>query len=319
MHAELTKYFGIFLDDASKASWPTLLQRAAWWYNTAYHHAIKCSPYEALMGEKASMGPLGIPRHVRDMDDSFEKYYGMRWQQLIQRHKMVQESLKKGQDAMLRYHNKNTFPIKFKIGDYVLYKNNAPNNKWDPKFFGPWKIIDQISPVVFELAMEGRRFSAHATQLKLYKGTIRTPEVEEEREQLTEGEAEPNATEVWVDSATTPDNSPRPVSFNDDGSIEHGTSPTHIQGPDTPPHRSGPWSTIKQKMVNFRKEADQSARRLVVQLQPLPPAVVASGGYHRNSLEAEVLSQATPVRSSVLPPTLRRSTRNAKPVQRLNL
>jgi hypothetical protein len=84
MHAELTKYFGIFLDDASKASWPTLLQRAAWWYNSAYHHAIKCSPYEALMGEKATMGPLGIPRHVKDIDESFEKYYGMRRQQLGQ-------------------------------------------------------------------------------------------------------------------------------------------------------------------------------------------------------------------------------------------
>jgi hypothetical protein len=208
-------------------------------------------------------------------------------------------------DNMLQYHNRNTYPIRFKIGDYVLYKNNAPSNKWDPKFFGPWKIIDQISPVVFELALNGHRFSAHATQLKLYKGTLIAEESEEQMADPIEA-GPPDTTDIWVDNSRA-----MPDGHETLPPEEDIPEPTYLQGPETPARQRGPWSAIKQKVVNFRKEADASARRLVVQLQPLRTEQIESP--HRDQA----------IRHSPLshdpPPELRRSTRPSKPVERLNL
>lgn len=53
-----------------------------------------------------------------------------------------------------------------------MYKNHTPKTKFDPKFTGPWKITDQISATVFELAMGKYRFTAHAVYLKPYHGVV---------------------------------------------------------------------------------------------------------------------------------------------------
>jgi hypothetical protein len=169
MHQELAKYFSIYLEGQSKARWPAEMQKASWVYNTSFHTSIGMSPYEALFGEPPPMGAQGIPK-TGDELENFERFYGMRRQQLVERQKLVQKSLMRAQERAIEHKNKNAHKIPFTKGDYVLYKNNNPKTKWDEKYYGPWKIIDQISPVIFELEMEGCRFSAHAAQLKLYKG-----------------------------------------------------------------------------------------------------------------------------------------------------
>ncbi len=175
MHLELTKYFSIYLDGDSKSKWRWLLQDAAHAYNIAYHTALKASPYEILFGEKPSLGPLGIPTDTRE-EDNFPRYFGIRRKQLLLKRKMAQEAVNKAQDRMLALKNKHAHKIRLQIGDQVLYKNHVPKTKFDPKFKGPWRIVNIISPVVFELEKEGRRFSAHASYLKLYKPAINTSE-----------------------------------------------------------------------------------------------------------------------------------------------
>jgi hypothetical protein len=306
MHQELSKYFGIFLDDKSKSSWPLLLQRAAWWYNTAYHHAIGRSPYEALMGDPASLGATGIPQHYKE-EDNFQKYYGMRREQLLQKQKLVQESLTRSQDAMLRHHNKNTYPIKFKVGDYVLYKNNAPKTKWDPKFYGPWKIIDRISPVVFELALNGYRFLAHAAKLKLYKGNV--PAETEEIITSQDNEDDPqdtNVTEVWVQ--------PR------GGPYRPARNSANITGAPTIPSNSGPGQWIRDRITNFRRSFDSAARESVITETPplrvtTSPNIDVDEGASRNVDDDD--NDRGQETDTDLPIALRRTPRNPPPIKRL--
>ncbi|XP_049353866.1 uncharacterized protein LOC125818385 [Solanum verrucosum] len=47
----LETYLRCFCSDSPK-EWSSYLPLAEWWYNTTYHTAIKCTPYEVLYGQK---------------------------------------------------------------------------------------------------------------------------------------------------------------------------------------------------------------------------------------------------------------------------
>jgi transposase InsO family protein len=193
MHQELTKYFSMYLDDDRKDKWRWLLSDAAYAYNTSHHTALGASPYEVLFGQLPPLGPLGIPTMTGEEESGFEEYYGKRREELVELRKHAQDSLAKAQDKSVQYANRHAHVVPFKIGDYVLYKNHNKETKFDAKYTGPWKIIDQISPVVFELDLGGVRFSAHAKTLKPYKGEIpeeMSAEKEEEGRLIAELDSE---------------------------------------------------------------------------------------------------------------------------------
>ncbi len=183
MHAELARFFRIYLDDQEKSKWSYLLEYAAYAYNTSYHTGLGTSPYEALFGRLPPLGPLSVPLDPKDPinEANFYRFIGMRRRELFQKRKMIQEALLKAQNQQLSRKNRFARYVPFQVGDHVFYKNHNPRTKWDPKFTGPWRIIDQISPVVFELDLDGKRFTAHAAHLKLYKEPV-ADEVKEQPE-----------------------------------------------------------------------------------------------------------------------------------------
>jgi hypothetical protein len=330
MHAEIAKYFGIYLDGENrpKSDWPKILQQAAWAYNSAYHMALRRSPYEALTGEKPPMGALGIPQQTTE-HDSFEKYYGMRRSQLIRNYKAVQDSLRKNQDSMIRYQNRSARPVPFKVGDYVWYKNNNPSSKWEARFYGPWRIVDQLSPVLFDLDLEGHRFIAHATQLKIYKGPLNDSSLpSREPNLLREEEGEDIEEEgIWFQP------------FNEEAGPRF-TPPINVASPElhetpTAPVRGGVW---RKPLTYFRKAFDRGARQLTRSVNlpirsPVVPVLMPEETLlrmARNPFPAPAASTAdqsdeaahSPPPSSQqidLSTPLRRSERERKAVQRLNL
>jgi hypothetical protein len=181
----------MYLDPDSKAKWRWLLQDAAWVLNTSYHTALGMTPYEAMFGDPPPIDALGIPVKENHFD-KFPVYYGMRRKQLMDKRQQLQHSLAKARNTSLQHRNAHAHRIPYKIGDYVLYKNNRAK-KWDEKYFGPWKIISQISPVVYELNINNERFTAHAAYLKPYKGQVpedgNDPQSEYESEEEDPGES----------------------------------------------------------------------------------------------------------------------------------
>jgi hypothetical protein len=180
-HQELTKYFSMYLENDDKGKWRWLLPDAMYVLNTVPNASLGMSPYEALFGIVPALGAIGYPRKMPEEQGEFEKYYEMRREQVLEIRKRASELMQKAQDRAVERHNKFAQPIPFRVGDYVMYKNHTPKTKFDPKFTGPWKITDQISTTVFELAMGKYRFTAHAVYLKPYHGVVvEEPELPEE-------------------------------------------------------------------------------------------------------------------------------------------
>ena len=167
MHQELTKYFSMYLDGQSKGKWRWLLRDAAWAHNSAYHNALKMSPYEALFGHVPPLSPLGIPRLRREAG-SFQKYYGIHRKELMNRRRQAQEHLLKQQDVAIERHNRHSHEMKFKLGDLVMYKNMNKKTKYDQEYLGKYPIVRVISPAAYEIGINGKRHTVHATQIKPY-------------------------------------------------------------------------------------------------------------------------------------------------------
>jgi hypothetical protein len=148
------------------------------------------SPYEALFADKPPMGPLGIP-HPPSEHDNFKEFYGARRQQILDTRKSIQQMIARAQDTVVIRKNAHAHRVPFKIGDWVLRKNQNPKTKWDPKFLGPWRVTDVISPVVFEIDMDGKPYTVHATYLKAYNGTPPTDGVTQQ-ETSDQDDAEEN-------------------------------------------------------------------------------------------------------------------------------
>jgi hypothetical protein len=262
----------MYLDPNSKEKWRWLLQDAAWTLNTSYHTALKMTPYEAMFGEPPPIDALGIP--VREHHfDKFPLFYGMRRKQLMEKRRQLQESVAKARNTSIQHHNTHSHKIPYKVGDYVLYKNNRAK-KWDEKYFGPWKIIRQISPVVFELHIDGERFTAHAAYLKPYRGTIVNPPTTVNLDDDDPGEdACIDATSRFIQGTRIEDpvgdslgletlfNSPDP-----DTTVQPYVRRDNSSTP--------PITTVRQaihnmrRMINFRKPAPQSRKVMSPHLQP---------------------------------------------------
>jgi transposase InsO family protein len=194
MHQELTKYLSMFLQGQSTSRWVFLLNEARWAYNTAYNQALRRSPYEALFASLPPLGPLGIPQPEAN-HESFEKYFGRRRQDIVATRKHIQTVLAQAQEAARARFNAHSHAIPFRVGDWVLYKNHNPRHKWDQKYLGPWKIVDQINPVVFEIDIRGQRFSAHAAHLKPYEGDTENLNTQSDS-QISSGPSMPPITEI---------------------------------------------------------------------------------------------------------------------------
>jgi hypothetical protein len=259
MHQELTKYFSMYLDGQSKAKWRWLLHDAAWAYNTAYHTALGTSPYEVLFGVPPPFGPLGIPQLTEEIDD-FPKFFGLRRKQLLERRKLTQQSIATAQEKMVQYQNRHTHAIRFKIGDYVLYQNHNKKTKWDPKFLGPWKITDIISPVVYELDLDGYRFTAHATYLKPYKGhphALDTPAPADNRLEI----------EIALDTTDPTTSTPRGHNAPTPGRHTTPTSTDMDTSCGNKLPRSSRWRQRAQKIFRFRSDDTEARARLQPQAE----------------------------------------------------
>jgi hypothetical protein len=64
-------------------------------------------------------------------------------------------------------YNKGRKNVEYEIGDKILLKNDT-KNKLEPKFSGPYEIIDKISSTVYIIQLPDRKFLTHIGLLKKY-------------------------------------------------------------------------------------------------------------------------------------------------------
>nr|CAN62821.1 hypothetical protein VITISV_013041 [Vitis vinifera] len=135
--------------------WANWISLAEFWYNTSYHSSLKMSPFEALYGYAP---PLQIPYFPKDSNvEAVDRVLNEResWLQLLKHH------LSMAQQRMKIQADKNRFDREFNIGDMVLLKLQAYKQvsmhsggpKLQPRYYGPFKVIDRIGTVAYQLQL----------------------------------------------------------------------------------------------------------------------------------------------------------------------
>jgi len=135
-------------------NWDEQLALAEFAYNNAKQASTKVSPFLLNTGRHPTL-PISIEQTtVPAAEDMVERINN-----LIH---IAQENLKKAQESQAKYANQRCREETFEPGDQVLLstqhieadgQRKRPSKKLQPRFIGPYKIIQEISPVAYKLEL----------------------------------------------------------------------------------------------------------------------------------------------------------------------
>ncbi|GJS82126.1 retrotransposable element Tf2 [Tanacetum coccineum] len=152
--------------------WMKWLSLAEWWDNTNFHTSIHTTPYEAVFGKPP---PVHIP-YVRG-----ESKVDLVDKTLSEREAAVDTlsfHINRAQSIMKSQADRERTDKKFDCGDWVFLKlqphrqvslRQGKQNKFSPKFFGLFKIIQKIGQVAYKLDLPSHsqiHNVFHVSQLK---------------------------------------------------------------------------------------------------------------------------------------------------------
>lgn len=153
-------------------TWSLYLALAEWSYNTALHSAIQCTPNEVVYGQAPPLHLPYLPGESKSV--TVDRSLSAREEAL----RMLKFHLNRAQNRMKQYADARRTDREFKIGDYVLLKlqpyrqftmRKQAQHKLSPKYFGPYKIVDRIGKVAYQLELppeSGIHNVIHVSQLK---------------------------------------------------------------------------------------------------------------------------------------------------------
>ncbi|GJV06218.1 retrotransposable element Tf2 [Tanacetum coccineum] len=134
--------------------WVKWLSLAEWWYNTNFHTSIHTTPYEAIYGKPP---PVHIPYIGGESKvDLVDKTLREREAAV----EVLKFHISRAQSRMKSHADKGRTDKPFDYGDWVFLKlqphrqvslRQGKQNKFSPKFFGSFKVIQRIGDVAYNL------------------------------------------------------------------------------------------------------------------------------------------------------------------------
>ena len=157
-----------------RGNWDTYLPLVEFAYNNSYHSSIQLAPFEALygrkcrsplcwteLGERSLMGPELVDQTTEQI-------------------KLIRKKLVSAQSRQKSYADRRRRPLEFSLGDHVFLRVNPrlgasrsmKSRKLNPRFIGPFQILERIGPVAYKLALPPNLSQLHnvfhVSQLKKY-------------------------------------------------------------------------------------------------------------------------------------------------------
>ncbi|KAJ1694535.1 hypothetical protein LUZ63_011233 [Rhynchospora breviuscula] len=156
--------------------WVRWVPLAEYWYNTNFHSSLHTTPYKALYGYDPPV--LGLGSAPKCSVESVNEMLRLRQQILVN----LKCQLVKAQERMKKFADSRRSERQFSKGDWVYLKlqpyrqlsvSGIPNSKLNPKFYGPYEIIEKVGAVAYKLnlpASSSIHNVIHVSQLKARVG-----------------------------------------------------------------------------------------------------------------------------------------------------
>nr|GFB22779.1 putative reverse transcriptase domain-containing protein [Tanacetum cinerariifolium] len=134
-------------------------------YNNSYHASIKAAPFEALYDQKYRSPVCWA--EVGDTQLTGPEIIHETTEKIVQ----IRKHLQAARDRQRSYANVRRKPFEFKTGDRVMLKISPrkgiirfeKRGKLNPRYIGPFKILNRIGPVAYKLELPEEFSNVHNT------------------------------------------------------------------------------------------------------------------------------------------------------------
>ncbi|GJV84028.1 putative reverse transcriptase domain-containing protein [Tanacetum coccineum] len=134
-------------------------------YNNSYHASIKAAPFEALYGRKCRSSVCWA--EVGDVQLMRQEIIHETTKKIVQ----IRQRLQVARDRQRSYTNVRRKPLEFDVGDHLMLKVSpqkgvihfGKRGKLNPRYIGPFKILERIGPVAYKLKLPEELSNVHNT------------------------------------------------------------------------------------------------------------------------------------------------------------
>ncbi|GKD55217.1 putative reverse transcriptase domain-containing protein [Tanacetum coccineum] len=145
--------------------WERHLPLVEFSYNNSYHASIKATPFEALYGRKCR-SPVCWAK-VGDVQLTRPEIIHETTKKIVQ----IRQCLQAARDRQRSYANIRRKPLEFQVGDRVMLKVSPrkgvirfrKRGKLNPWYIGPFKILERIGSVAYNLELHEELSNVHNT------------------------------------------------------------------------------------------------------------------------------------------------------------